>query len=197
MGQVFISYARDDRRVAKKLAEKLERAGLSVWWDTDLLPHQNFIEAINATIDAARAVIVIWSSNATASEFVLSEAERARQQKKLISVKVDSFDPGSLPAPFNLRQTTPVSELAVIIAALGSLGVGNSVQVSEKRSDKAKLNHDETPSEDGHKGRDVEKKGDWKLTVWLLSLVGFLSAVVAAGNLVPEVVEEFMRRASP
>ncbi len=36
MSDIFISYAREDREIAGRLAGALEAAGWSVWWDSKL-----------------------------------------------------------------------------------------------------------------------------------------------------------------
>jgi hypothetical protein len=33
MAEIFLSYAKEDRDVARKLSSMLEHAGWSVWWD--------------------------------------------------------------------------------------------------------------------------------------------------------------------
>ncbi len=37
MADVFISYKREDRELAERLAHALEQLGFDVWWDFDLL----------------------------------------------------------------------------------------------------------------------------------------------------------------
>ena len=38
MADVFISYAKEDRAHAEKLAAEIAAVGLTVWWDRDLVP---------------------------------------------------------------------------------------------------------------------------------------------------------------
>ena len=40
LADVFISYARSDEAVARRLAKTLEAAGIDVWWDADLPAHR-------------------------------------------------------------------------------------------------------------------------------------------------------------
>ena len=42
MADVFISYAKADRPLALKLAAMLEAEGWKVWWDTSLIPGDDF-----------------------------------------------------------------------------------------------------------------------------------------------------------
>lgn len=53
MADVFISYAREDRARAKRLAGALEARGLSVWWDREILAGQAFDEVIEAELRKA------------------------------------------------------------------------------------------------------------------------------------------------
>jgi hypothetical protein len=39
---IFISYAREDRAVAQRLAQALEQKGITVWWDWDLIGGTNY-----------------------------------------------------------------------------------------------------------------------------------------------------------
>ncbi len=71
MADVFISYAREDRVHAERLAEKLAEAGLDVWWDLDSLRlGVLFSRAIEQAVNDARGVIVLWSAHSSDSEWV-------------------------------------------------------------------------------------------------------------------------------
>lgn len=102
MADVFVSYARGDQALAKEVAEGLAKAGFTVWWDTNLLPHNRFANVIEEEIRAARAVLVIWSEAATQSQWVRAEAEFGRSESKLIQVAIDACP---IPMPFNQYQT--------------------------------------------------------------------------------------------
>lgn len=80
---VFISYKREERNVAKALAQVLAQSGFKVWWDIELLPGDRFVDAIMQVIKRAKAVIVLWSREAVASGFVRAEAREAHKQDKL------------------------------------------------------------------------------------------------------------------
>jgi hypothetical protein len=98
MADVFISYARDNARVVRDLAAAVAGEGYSVWWDDALPPHLSYSEVITGEIGKAKAVIVVWSERAIASEWVRAEADLARNQKKLIQTSIDGRMP---PMPFN------------------------------------------------------------------------------------------------
>ena len=102
MADVFVSYARGDQQLAQRVAEQLTGAGFTVWWDTDLLPHNRFATVIEEQIHAARAVLVVWSEAAAMSPWVRAEAELGRAEGKLIQVSVDE---STIPLPFNQYQS--------------------------------------------------------------------------------------------
>lgn len=101
MADVFISYARDDQPMARRVAKSLEAAGLHVWWDEDLPAHRAYSEVIERNLADARAVVVLWSAAAAKSQWVRAEADFARTNGKLVQAQVDDALP---PMPFNQIQ---------------------------------------------------------------------------------------------
>jgi TolB-like protein len=101
MSDVFISYARSTAREAKAVAEALRGLGYSVWIDDDLPAHRTYSRVIEEQMMAAKAAVVIWSADAVQSEWVLSEANRAREDHKLVQVTTDR---ARLPMPFDTIQ---------------------------------------------------------------------------------------------
>lgn len=101
MSDIFVSYARNDEAVAERVVAALRAAGRDAWRD-DLLPvHRAYAEVIEERLRASRAVIVLWSESATASQWVRSEANRAREYGKLIQATLDG---GLPPMPFDQIQ---------------------------------------------------------------------------------------------
>jgi TolB-like protein/Tfp pilus assembly protein PilF len=107
MDEVFLSYARSDEAVAKRVAAKLEAAGYSVWWDQQLAAHQPYSDIIQGHLSAAKAVVVLWSDDAAASQWVRAEADVARVAGKLIQARLDAHP---LPLPFNQIQCVDLSK---------------------------------------------------------------------------------------
>ena len=101
MADIFISYARADQDMARRLADAVRALGYSVWWDQDLPPHLSYGDVITREIGSAAATIVIWSRAAAASEWVRAEADLARNARKLVQTAIDDTDP---PLPFNQIQ---------------------------------------------------------------------------------------------
>src|SRR5579862_8591433 len=101
MSDIFISYARSTAGRAQQVAEALRALGYGVWRDDDLPAHRAYAEVIDERLQAAKAVVVIWSAEAVKSEWVQSEADTARTDHKLVQLTVDG---SKLPMPFNRIQ---------------------------------------------------------------------------------------------
>ena len=79
MTDIFISYARSTAPQAQAIAESLRALGYGVWRDGELPAHRAYAEVIEERLKAAKAVVVVWSAEAAKSEWVRSEADRARR----------------------------------------------------------------------------------------------------------------------
>lgn len=106
MGDVFISYAREDREKAKALAELFQQQDWSVWWDRNISPGRSFDEVIEEALGAAKCVVVLWSKNSTSSDWVKGEAAEALQRKILVPARIDS---ANAPLEFRRLQTVDLS----------------------------------------------------------------------------------------
>jgi hypothetical protein len=121
MADVFISYSKAQRSDAERLAEELQSKGFSVWWDSELISGDNFTNVILGELDKAHAVIVIWSSTSVKSDWVRSEANRARSRGVLIPVRALDTTMEEIPPPFDQLQTVELTNWIEIEAALGRL----------------------------------------------------------------------------
>ena len=124
MAKIFISYARLDRDYARRLANYLEDAGLSVWWDMSLKPGEVFRDEIERRIGEARHVIVLWSENSVKSHFVLDEAGEAAQQNKLVPIRIDGC---KLPLGFGQHHTHTVSKWPSDLAPVLAVASGKTI----------------------------------------------------------------------
>lgn len=104
---VFLSYASTDRAVATVVVDLLERAGFSVWWDGLLEGGERYSQTIAQSLEAARAVVVLWSAASTASHWVHDEAERGRDTGRLVPLSIDGSQP---PLGFRQFQAIDVSK---------------------------------------------------------------------------------------
>ena len=101
MPQVFVSYARSTEAQAQQVADALRALGHEVWRDDELPAHRAYSEVIEERLQAAGAVVVIWSAEAARSQWVRAEADAAREKGTLVQVSVDGTVP---PMPFNQIQ---------------------------------------------------------------------------------------------
>ena len=99
MADVFVSYVSEDRAIAEKLSHCLQSAGFSVWWDRHIHGGVGFRKEIDRQLGAAKVVVVLWSAASLESEWVCDEAQQARDENKLIPVRLDSVQP-----PLGFRQ---------------------------------------------------------------------------------------------
>ncbi len=66
---IFISHSSQDRRVADRLCDALERRGLGCWLASrDIAPGENFQEAIVKAIRSVRAMVLVFTGSANNSD---------------------------------------------------------------------------------------------------------------------------------
>jgi adenylate cyclase len=127
MADVFVSYARADKARVAPLVAAIEAKGWSVWWDPDISPGQEFDDQIEAEIEAALAVLVVWTPTSVASRWVRGEAREAAERNILVPVR---FDQARLPMDVRAIHTTdldgwrddPASpQAAEFLRALGAM----------------------------------------------------------------------------
>lgn len=99
MASVFLSYARDDVARVRPLAQALESAGHSVWWDQHIAGGQQYAEEIEQALESADAVVVVWTDSSCRSSWVRDEAASARDRGSLVPVCLDGCTP-----PLGFRQ---------------------------------------------------------------------------------------------
>lgn len=93
---VFISYSSDDKSVAERVCDSVERRGVSCWIaPRDIAPGAAFDEAILDAIEGASAVVLILSERANSSPFVKNEINRAfAKGKTIFTFRVEDVTPG-------------------------------------------------------------------------------------------------------
>jgi adenylate cyclase len=107
MADVFVSYARSDKPRVAPLVAAIEAKGWSVWWDPEITPGQEFDDQIDAEIDAAKAVLVVWTPVSVASRWVRGEAREAAERGILVPVR---FEQARLPMDVRAIHTTDLDE---------------------------------------------------------------------------------------
>lgn len=106
MADVFLSYARSDAAAAERAARELGKVGRSVWFDRELPAHRVYSDVIATELESAAAVLVLWSKASIESEWVRSEANRARELHKVVQGRLDD---ARLPMPFDQIQCAPLA----------------------------------------------------------------------------------------
>ncbi len=96
---LFLSYAHNDHAQAQRLARALERCGYTVWWDALIEGGTRYATTINEALEAADAVVVLWSKQSIQSDWVRDEAALGRERQRLVPLSLD----GSRP-PLGFRQ---------------------------------------------------------------------------------------------
>jgi hypothetical protein len=96
---IFVSYSHHDRNRVIDIIEGLKRSRMAVWWDDELPPGQTWDDQVEAALERASTVIVVWSRDALASENVKDEAHYAREENKAMPVRIEDVKP-----PFRHRR---------------------------------------------------------------------------------------------
>src|SRR4051794_38479879 len=104
---IFLSYARADRPVARTFAECLGEEGFNVWWDASLHSGETFDEVIEQKLRDAKAVVVLWSPRSVTSRWVRAEATLADRRNKLVPAIIEPCD---RPIAFELTHTADLSD---------------------------------------------------------------------------------------
>lgn len=90
---LFLSYAHDDESQARKIAQALEQAGFTVWWDELIEGGAAYARSISSALESADAIIVLWSATAVESDWVRDEAAKGRERQRLIPLSLDGVLP--------------------------------------------------------------------------------------------------------
>ena len=107
MADVFVSYARADKARVAPLVAAIEAKGWSVWWDPEISPGKEFDDEIDTELQAAKAVLVVWTPTSVVSRWVRGEARDAAERGILVPVR---FDQARLPIDVRAIHTTDLDE---------------------------------------------------------------------------------------
>jgi len=82
---VFISHSSQDRAIAAKICDALERRGLGCWLASrDIGPGENFQEAIVKAIRSVRVMVLVFTGNANHSNEIKKEVALASQNRLVV-----------------------------------------------------------------------------------------------------------------
>ena len=107
MADVFVSYSRNDKARVSPLVAAIKAKGWSVWWDPSIAAGQQFDDQIEAELQGASAVLVVWTPTSVASRWVRGEARDAAERDILVPVR---FDNARLPIDARAIQTTDLDD---------------------------------------------------------------------------------------
>ena len=138
---VFVSYASQDAAVANAAVEALESQGIRCWIaPRDVTPGEFYADAIVHAIDAAQALVLVFSEHAAVSHHILREVERASSKRHpVISLRIDRAAlPAGLEYFLNTSQWLDASEgeprrafpklVEAVRKVLAGRSIGNSAQ---------------------------------------------------------------------
>lgn len=107
MADIFISYSRNDRERCAHIRDILEGLKVSVWFDAGIGAGSSFDREIEREIDAAKALLVLWTEESVESDWVRNEARTGKERSGLIAVQLR---PCTLPLEFRSVQAEVLPE---------------------------------------------------------------------------------------
>jgi len=106
LSDIFLSYKHAQRQEARQLAAALAARGWTVWWDWNIPTGANWQAELDAQLDAAGCVLVLWSADSVQSEWVRYEAQFGLRKDKLIQALLEPVQP---PADFARLQAVDLA----------------------------------------------------------------------------------------
>jgi hypothetical protein len=77
---VFLSYAHQDIAAAQSISQRIGEERLSVFWDRQIPVGLTWDDIVEAALDDAKCVVVLWSPAARSSEWVRIEAAEGAER---------------------------------------------------------------------------------------------------------------------
>jgi len=103
MHDIFLSYAKEDKKRASTIIDALVNEGFDVWWDFEIPAGRKWDDVIEKAVADSKCVVVLWSKHSITSEFVRLEATEGKNRNILIPARIDDVE---IPFAFRLRQAT-------------------------------------------------------------------------------------------
>ena len=94
---VFISYPSQNKPLADAICAKLESNNIRTWIaPRDILPGQNYAEALLHAIDSCKIFVLVFSDNTNKSPHIMSEVQRAFNNNRIIiPFRVENIEPST------------------------------------------------------------------------------------------------------
>ena len=89
MRDIFLSYSRSVKPIAKIFVEAFEQKGFSVWWDQKIPPGGTWAEVIEKALKDTKCVVVLWSQSSVKSNWVKKEARYGEKHNALFPAVID------------------------------------------------------------------------------------------------------------
>ena len=179
MADVFISYARQDRVVAKRLADALAAFGWEAWWDPSLLPGTRFRAEITRQLHDANCVVVLWSRSSVESDWVIDEAEDAKARGVLVQARIEDV---KLPHGFRQIQSGNLIGWEGALDAAPLLELRGGIERLIQLSDRSLAEHNYLAVADGSMGKSVATRLRFP-AINSKVLTGFAASVVLVAAL--------------
>ena len=123
---VFVSYAREDREIARRFVAWLAASGYVPWWDDSIEGGAAFEDRIVRAIDGCLAVAVIWTLRSVGSTWVKFEAGQGHMRNKLVPLAVAGLDLRHIRPPFSDLHTLVLDDEPRILRTLQTLECGRA-----------------------------------------------------------------------
>lgn len=105
---VFVSYSSVDRPWVESFVGALGGEGLALWWDREIAKGKTGLLVLENALRGASCVVVVWSASSVQSDWVLAEAETARQRRVIVPVSIQGAEAPSV--VHRLIQTADLGE---------------------------------------------------------------------------------------
>jgi hypothetical protein len=107
MADIFISYSRNDRDRCTAIRDALVALKVNVWSDARIGAGSHFDREIEREIEAAKALLVLWSEDSVQSDWVRNEARTGKEENRLVATQIA---PCQLPLEFRSVQAELLPE---------------------------------------------------------------------------------------
>lgn len=174
MADIFISYSRNDRDRCTAIRDHLEALKVSVWFDAGIGAGSSFDREIEREIEAAKALLVLWTEESVESDWVRNEARTGKERSGLIAVQLRECQ---LPLEFRSIQAEILEEGAEGTDNLVWLNILNRIGELLERPGLAEY----------ARLREKGSTDDWK--AWL--------SRYSADPLAPSVIDRIIESATP
>ena len=99
MTTVFVSYSHKDADQASRVVEALKDADFDVFWDRRVDSGDKWRRTIETHLNAADCVLVLWTSHSVESDWVIEEANLAKDRGTLLPYRI-----GDVRVPFGFGE---------------------------------------------------------------------------------------------